>query len=106
MASIHDAMSLYYRVRDLALAAQIQKKSIEDANLAYAELHVLIVRAKLDESLIPALQDEIMSLPTKLISVLGIATGFDEVREAILNLPTALMDILSPVIDFEFEMAE
>lgn len=106
MSSAHEAMSRYYEVRDRAILAGIDASKIEQANVLYARLHVMIVRAKSAPETIPALQEAIMNLPMALIETLDVTADFEEVREAALNLPNGLMDALSPVIDFGCITAE
>ncbi len=101
MSAVHESIRLYCEVRDLAITAQIAPEKIGKANLTYAHLHACITAAKANTHAAPALQDAIMNLPMQLISDLDVATGYDDVREAILSLPEALMDSLSIVINFE-----
>ena len=101
MATVHDAMNLYYEVRSLAIAAKIDNEKIKQANITYAKLHALIIKARYEPDSVLALQDAIMRLPMKLISDFDVATKFDDIREAILRLSTDLMDVLSVIITFE-----
>lgn len=102
MSSTRDAMTLFYEVRDQAIRARIDETSIGDANIVYACLHSLLMRAKLDASYVPILKREIRELPYALIIALGVETGFDAVREAALKMRIPLMRTLRPITKYNW----
>lgn len=102
MSSAHEAMRLFYEVRGLAIKAKIDERNIGDANIAYACLHLLLIRAKTDAKYVPALKRAIRELPCALVIALGVETGFDAVREAALKMLIPLMRALRPVTKYDW----
>lgn len=102
MSSVHQVMMAFYHVRDLAIRAKVDESNVVDANIVYAVLHHLLMRAKLDAHYIPDLKREIRDLPHALIIALGVETGFDAVREAALKMRIPLMRALRPVTKYNW----
>lgn len=107
MSVVHETDLFYYEIRNLAVKAEISQAMIQQANIAYNDVRILIVKIRWDSIKIPDLQDAIMELPAKLIGALGVTRAKEhrEIRKAIMELPAQLIQVLEGTMSFETAVA-
>lgn len=100
MSAAHQIDELYVELARTALSYGTPEECLQRANLAYINVRMLFIKAKLSDEWIPNLKKAIRELPGNLANAFGIGEH-DALWNDCMALPGRLMIIIGVVLDFE-----